>query len=119
MSRTFVHEPWWVKERAWRWRHYFAERHHHPGGAPCDLHVYLHPHPHSRPGSHTRCYMDPVWQGRQVFCGCGACSGRWYRDDIHRAGRVAWRSYARAARATPASWREELDSPVYGRHSSW
>jgi hypothetical protein len=110
-----VHEPWWVKERSWRWRDFFAEQHHHPHGAPCDLDVYLHPDPHSRAGSRTRCYLDPVWRGRQVFCGCGMCTGRWYRRDIHRAGRTAWRSYARAARATPTGFRGDLDSPVYGR----
>lgn len=116
MSRTFVHEPWWVKERSHRWRAFFRAEHHHPDGH-CDLPAYL-----AQGGNgevRTRCCISPAAAGRNIFCGCDGCSGARWRDPIHRQARAAWRATARAAVKTAPGDRAGLDSPGYWHRSSW
>ncbi len=116
MARTYVHEPWWVKERSPRWRAFFAEHHHHPHGRDCDLPAYL-----AQQGNgyvRTRCYMIPAAAGRNIFCGCSTCSGSRWRSAYHRQARVAWRADARDVMKTRSGDRDGLDSPTY-RRGGW
>ncbi len=113
MSRTFVHTPYRVKMRQRRWRHHFTEVHRHTTG-PCDLDAYL----ASDVWIRTRCYVDPVWLGRQVFCGCDGCSGYLKgRRRLHQVTRTRWRSDARTiVKADPV----DRDTPATPRgRSRW
>lgn len=90
MSRTYVHEPNWVKARRPRWRRFWAEDHNHGGGAPCDLSAWL--AARQAPWDSSRCHRL-VWNiGRNVSCGCKLCTGQLHRKHTERARRTAWRA---------------------------
>lgn len=116
MSRTFVHTPYRVKMVQHAWRDHFAERHDHTAG-PCDLDVFLAARG-TMPWRWTRCHIDPVWLGRQVFCSCDGCSGYLKsRRRLHQATRTRWRADARTILKTAAHDRD-TPAPPRGR-SSW
>lgn len=71
MSKTWVHQPWWVKQRDPRWRNHFRVDHSHEDGI-CDLAVFL----AREEGYWVRngCRIDIRWQGRQIHCGCRMCT---------------------------------------------
>ncbi len=110
MSRTHVHTPYRVKMLQPMWRDHFTAVHRHHTG-PCDLDAYL----ASDVWIRTRCYIDPVWLGRQVFCGCPGCSGYLKgRRRLHQSTRTAWRAAAQAI------LKGDLDTPAAPRgRSSW
>lgn len=113
MSRTFVHTPYRVKMRQWHWRDHFTEVHRH-NGHPCDLDRFL----TAGVAGRTRCYIQPVWLGRQVFCSCDGCSGHLKgRRRLHQATRTGWRADARTIlKASPG----DRDTPGPPPHrSSW
>jgi hypothetical protein len=113
MSRTHVHTPYKVKMRQPRWRDYFTEHHNHTAG-PCDMAEFLVADVWIRP----RCYMNPSWRGRQIFCGCDMCSGYIKgRRRLHQATRTRWRADARTILKTAAHDRD-TPAPPRGR-SSW
>lgn len=117
MSRTYVHTPYQVKMLQPRWRAYFAEHHHHPNGQPCDLHVFIAGQDPPVPWRRTRCYIDPSWRGRQIFCGCDMCSGYIKgRRRLHQATRTRWRADARTILKTAAHDRD-TPAPPRGRSS--
>lgn len=115
MSRTDKQTPWWVKTLQPEWRRHFAVHHDHSTG-PCDLAEYR---AAERTWVRTRCYIEPRWAGRNIFCPCGGCTGARWRSPIHRRARTAWRGYARQVVKAAADDRGGLDSPGYYRRSSW
>jgi hypothetical protein len=84
MSRTDVHRPAWVKDRDPHERGFVA--HHNHATGPCDLADYL----AAKGWTRTRCY--PIYTGgRNIYCGCAACTGQDWRRQERRRDRYGWR----------------------------
>ena len=124
MSRTDVHAPAWVKERDPAWRSCFKESHNHswhiygyekrkdrPGldlykpiwkrVDRCDLDVYL----AARGWVRTACQIVYAHRGRNIFCGCGMCTGKDDRKLGNRSDRQRTKRLIRSGR-----WDEDMVS---------
>lgn len=107
MSRTWVHQPWWVKERDPRWRDHFQEIHNHDKGV-CTLADYLANRANYIGG---RCHISWCWRGRQVHCGCRMCSAHWSRRSLRR-----WERHQAHLALVAEDWdRAMLHFPAYYR----
>jgi hypothetical protein len=89
MSRTDVHRPACVQASDPYLRREYREEHDHRS-APCDLDVFL----ATRGWAPTHCYLN-FCGGRNPYCGCPMCTGRYDRKRARRKERAAWRKVRR------------------------
>lgn len=85
VSRTWVHQPYWIKQRQERWRNFFYEYHNHINGE-CDLDSSP-----SRGWYPGNCHLADSSRGRNIHCGCWMCSGSPFRRIQRRMERHQWR----------------------------
>jgi hypothetical protein len=95
-----------VKQRDPLWRYYFREVHRHDDGV-CTLDQFLAADHWVR----TSCYIDQVWRGRQIHCGCGMCTDQ----ESRRMKRRRQRHEAR--RALRLGYWDNLDVEL--RQDAW